>query len=87
MEYSSPLAAMRPQPCPAWGNRKDLPIPRSMHHGGYQTYGPQSFDFKHLSMQQKPAKQDYFNLKAPRGSSPTSSLTADLGANFHIDKR
>lgn len=37
----------------------------------------------------KPAQRDYFNLKPARasGSSPTSSLTADLDANFHIDKR
>ena len=86
MEYSSPLAAMRPQPCHVWGNRKDLPIPRSMQWG-YQAYGPHSFDFKSMSMHQKPAKQDYFSLKPVRGSSPTSTLTADLGANFHIDKR
>src|ERR1700761_4858892 len=86
MEYSAPLAAMRPQPCPAWGNRRDLPIPRSMY-GGSRTYGPTSFDFTSMSMQSKPAKNDYFTLKPPRGSSPTSSLTADLDANFHIDKR
>ncbi|KAK3706179.1 m-phase inducer phosphatase [Vermiconidia calcicola] len=85
MEYSSPLAAMRPQPCPAWGNRSDLPIPRSMFTGCH-TYGRSSFDFKSMSMHQKPAKQDYFTLKPVRGSSPTSSLTADLDANFHIDK-
>jgi M-phase inducer tyrosine phosphatase len=86
MEYSSPLAAMRPQPCHAWGNRKDLPIPRSMYNGS-RTYGPNSFDFKSMSMHQKPVKHDYFTLKPTRGSSPTSSLTADLDANFHIDKR
>ncbi|KAK4545152.1 hypothetical protein LTR36_003703 [Oleoguttula mirabilis] len=86
MEYSSPLAAMRPQPCPAWGNRRDLPVSRSVYHG-YQTYGASSFDFKELSMHQKPAKRlDYFTLRPARGSSPTSSLTADLDANFHIDK-
>lgn len=89
MEYSSPLAAMRPQPCPAWGNRKDLPLPRS-YYTGYQTFGPNSFNFKDLSMQQqqKPAPaRDYFTLRPARCSSPTSSLTADLDANFHIDKR
>ncbi|KAK5169054.1 m-phase inducer phosphatase [Saxophila tyrrhenica] len=85
MEYSSPLAAMRPQPHVGWGHGKDLPIPRSSYHG-FQTYGPNSFNFKDLSMQQRPAKQDYFTLKPVRGSSPTSSLTADLDANFHIDK-
>ena len=87
MEYSSPLAAMRPQPCPTWASRKDFPISRSMYHQ-YQTYGPNSFDFKNMSMQQKPAKKtDYFTVKSVRGSSPTSTLMADLDANFHIDKR
>jgi len=61
---------------------------RSMYHG-FQTYGPDRFNFKDMSMHQhqKPARPDYFTLKPLRGSSPTSSLTADLDANFHIDKR
>lgn len=60
---------------------------RSMYHG-CQTYGPNSFDFKTMSMQPKPAPtRDYFSVRPVRGSSPTSSLTADLDANFHIDKR
>lgn len=84
MEYSSPLAAMRPQQVPSWG-RKDLHMARSMYYG-CQTYGPNSFDFKNMSMQQKPVARDYFSLRPVRGSSPTSSLTADLDANFHIDK-
>lgn len=58
---------------------------------GYQTYGPASFDFKAMSMQQPQPharrKPDYFSLRPVRGSSPTASLTADLDANFHIDKR
>ena len=88
MEYSSPLAAMRPQPCPAWGNRKDLPIPRSMFHGGL-SYGQPNFDFKHLSMYQKPQppKADYFGYKPVQGSSPTSGVIADFEANFHVDRR
>lgn len=89
MEFSSPLAAMRPPPYPAWGSRKDLPVTgRSMYHS-FQTYGPDRFNFKDMSMYQpqKPARPDYFTLKPVRGSSPTSSLTADLDANFHIDKR
>ncbi|TKA73440.1 hypothetical protein B0A55_06091 [Friedmanniomyces simplex] len=86
MDYSSPLAAMRPQPCPAWGNRKDLPGSRSMY-SSYQTYGPTNFNFKDLSMHNaKPVAKDYFSLRPVRGSSPTASLTADLDANFHIDK-
>lgn len=84
MEYSSPLAAMHPQQMQPWCNRRDLQIPR---WSGAQTFGPNSFNFKDLSM--KPAKTsgDYFTMKPVRGSSPTSSLTADLDANFHIDKR
>ncbi|CAK3910571.1 M-phase inducer phosphatase [Lecanosticta acicola] len=79
MEYSSPLAAIRPQPPPF--SRKDVPS------HGYQSYAPTSFDFKTMSMQQQPRKrQDYFSLRPVRGSSPTASLSADLDANFHIDK-
>ncbi|SMQ51492.1 unnamed protein product [Zymoseptoria tritici ST99CH_3D7] len=85
MEYSSPLAAMHPQPCAIWASRKDVPESRAMYPN-FQTYGPTTFDFKTLSMQQKPRRQDYFSLRPIRGSSPTSSLTADLDANFHIDK-
>lgn len=80
MEYSSPLAAIRPQPPPF--SAKDIPS------HGYQTYGPNSFDFKTMSMHQQPRKRpDYFSLRPMRGSSPTASLSADLDANFHIDKR
>ncbi|OQO11619.1 hypothetical protein B0A48_03346 [Cryoendolithus antarcticus] len=85
MEYSSPLAAMRPQPCPAWGNRRDLPLPRS-RCAAFETYVPHSFDFKNMSMQHVSQKKDYFSPRPVRGSSPTSSLTADLDANFHIDQ-
>ncbi|KAI5364227.1 Putative M-phase inducer phosphatase, Rhodanese-like domain, Rhodanese-like domain superfamily [Septoria linicola] len=86
MEYSSPLAAMHPQPVPTWGGRKDVPTSRSMYHG-FQTLGPNSFDFNTMSMQRdKPRRPDYFSLRPVRGSSPTASLTADLDANFHIDK-
>lgn len=86
MEYSSPLAAMRPQAVPTWGgHRKDLS--GSVYHG-CQTFSPSSFDFNTMSMQrEKPKRQDYFTLRPVRGSSPTASLTADLDANFHIDKR
>ena len=59
---------------------------RSMY-SGYQTYGPNTFNFKDMSMfAHKPAPKDYFTVR-PARSSPTSSLTADLDANFHIDKR
>lgn len=90
MEFSSPLAAMRPQPCPAWGNRRDLPMHRAIYNNACQPIDFSAFDFRNLSMHQpKPVQKDYFNLKPARvsTSSPTSSLTADLDANFHIDKR
>lgn len=90
MEFSSPLAAMRPQPCPAWGNRRDLPLPRAMYSGCSTLTAPSTFDFRNMSMHQQPSRpvqKDYFNLRPARGSSPTSSLTADLDANFHIDQR
>ncbi|GIZ48620.1 hypothetical protein CKM354_001167200 [Cercospora kikuchii] len=87
MEFSSPLAAMRPIPVPTWGGRKDVPNGRPAYRG-YQTLGPNNnFDFNNMSMyHEKPRRGDYFTLKPVRGSSPTASLTADLDANFHIDK-
>lgn len=55
------------------------------------TYASTNFDFSNMSMhhqrQSNPVPRDYFNSKLARGSSPTASLTADLDANFHIDKR
>ncbi|KAK4497757.1 hypothetical protein PRZ48_010410 [Zasmidium cellare] len=83
MEYSSPLAAIRPQQHSPWASRKDVPESRAMYHG-CNTIGP--FDFKAMSMHQRPKRNDYFSLRPVRGSSPTASLTADLDANFHIDK-
>lgn len=91
MEYSSPLAAMRPQPYATWSSRRDVPIHRAMYSNTSQPYDFSSFDFRNMSMNHqapKPAPRDYFNLKPARAhSSPTSSLTADLDANFHIDQR
>jgi hypothetical protein len=91
MEYSSPLAAMRPQPYPTWGSRRDMPIHRAIYNSTSAPYDFSSFDFRNMSMNQqplKPTQRDYFNLKPTRAhSSPTSSLTADLDANFHIDQR
>ncbi|KAK5115715.1 hypothetical protein LTR62_000804 [Meristemomyces frigidus] len=84
MEFSSPLAAMRPQNVPNW-NGRDVPMARSIY-SNYQTYGPSNFNFKDMSMlPHRPAQKDYFTVR-PARSSPTSSLTADLDANFHIDK-
>lgn len=83
MEFSSPLAAMHRPSYPAWGNRRDLPASRWAKS---QSFSANSFDFKELSMK-KPAQPDYFTLRPARGSSPTSSLAADLSSNFHIDQR
>lgn len=83
MEFSSPLAAMHPPPCPPWGNRRDLPASRSMYNS--QTVGSNTFNFKELSM--KKSNSDYFTMRPARGSSPTASLAADLSSNFHIDQR
>lgn len=85
MEHSSPLAAMQP-PSVMFGHcfRSDAPT-------SYPTFGPRSglgpnsFNFKELSM--KKASGDYFGMNPVRGSSPTASLAADLSQNFHIDQR
>ncbi|KAI2291703.1 m-phase inducer phosphatase [Ophidiomyces ophidiicola] len=47
-------------------------------------FGPESFNFKDLSM--KTGHADYFTANPHRGSSPTVSLAADLSQNFHIDR-
>lgn len=83
MEFSSPLAALPSRP--AWvGYRDAAAIPQFMYTGP-QTFGPNSFNFRDLSM--KKSSSDYFTSKTVRGSSPTASLAADLSTNFHIDKR
>lgn len=78
---------MRPQPCSLWNRNSEM-------DSSYRVFPsfqplPGKFNFRDLSMnQQRPAaSHDYFSAKPIRGSSPTSSLTADLDANFHIDKR
>lgn len=79
MEHSSPLAAMQP-PSVLFGHcfRSDAPT-------SYPSFGPNSFNFKDLSM--KKSHPDYFSMKQVRGSSPSASLAADLSQNFHIDQR
>lgn len=44
-----------------------------------------SFNFEGLSV--KEASKDYFNHRPVRGSSPTSTLVADLSQNLLIDQR
>jgi len=81
MEFSSPLAAMRPAPVAGpWAHRKDLPLFRPAH-----ALNANSFNFKDMSMEK--SNSDYFGTKLVRGSSPTVSLAADLSQNFHIDQR
>ncbi|KAJ1327497.1 M-phase inducer tyrosine phosphatase [Microdochium nivale] len=72
MDTSSPLAAMHPAPPPSWGQH---------HHGFMSTGNP----FAAVPLQLQRTKADYFNLKSVRGSSPTTSLAADLCQNFRID--
>lgn len=82
MEASSPLAAMQPPSLMAW-NRKDLYDTR---FGNANTYSPGAFNFNNMNMT-KSVSQEYFSLKPIHGSSPTTSLAADLSQNFHIDMR
>ncbi|KAL3478087.1 hypothetical protein BJX99DRAFT_114503 [Aspergillus californicus] len=87
MEHSSPLAAMQP-PSVMFGHcfRSD----GSTSYHGFSPLpgrGPSGFNFKDLSMKKSQKSQgDYFNVRPVRGSSPTTSLAADLSQNFHIDQ-
>jgi M-phase inducer tyrosine phosphatase len=85
MEHSSPLAAMQP-PAVLFGHcfRSDAP-PSFRSFGTMGGFGPNSFNFKDLSM--KKSQADYFTVKPMPGSSPAASLAADLSQNFHIDQR
>ncbi|KAI4947304.1 hypothetical protein J4E91_006656 [Alternaria rosae] len=84
MEMSSPLAAMHPPPIPGpWGYRRDLPQSKPLF-GGAHSLGPKSFNFRDLSM--KKSGGDYFTLQPMRGSSPTTSLAADMSSNLHMDQ-
>ncbi|QSZ33791.1 hypothetical protein DSL72_005363 [Monilinia vaccinii-corymbosi] len=84
---SSPIAAMQPSSfMPAWA-RNDLYTSHPHAHMSNVTansFGPGAFDFRDLSMKHS-ANPDFFMVKPVRGSSPTTSLAADLSQNFHID--
>ncbi|KAI0176489.1 hypothetical protein GGR52DRAFT_364156 [Hypoxylon sp. FL1284] len=75
MDASSPLAAFRPAPAgpPSWG-QPYLPSRNSFGSGACAI---------HERVQR--SKDDYFNLKSVRGSSPAASLAADLSQNFRIN--
>ncbi|KAG9247938.1 hypothetical protein BJ878DRAFT_117458 [Calycina marina] len=82
---SSPLAAMQPPSLmPRWGRNDLYTSHPHAHISGANNFGPGAFDFRDLSMK-KSGKPDYFSMKPVRGSSPTTSLAADLSQNFHID--
>jgi M-phase inducer tyrosine phosphatase len=72
METSSPLATMQSSTA-------------LFGHCGYKGFGPNSFNFKDLSM--KKSQSDYFAMMPMRGSSPTASLAADFGQNLGFGLR
>ncbi|KAK5946068.1 m-phase inducer phosphatase [Knufia obscura] len=84
IEASSPLASMQPS---MYMNRCGF----GQEHLSYASFaranfGPESFNFRDLSMMRR-KEPDYFNMPPPvRGSSPTASLAADLSQNMNIDK-
>jgi M-phase inducer tyrosine phosphatase len=90
MEASSPLAAMQqPSMHSMWGSGHEP-------HGHSYMPAPAFFTSRTFGNFRKPGMKksssgpiDYFasNPAGVRGSSPTSSLAADLSQNFHIDKR
>lgn len=85
MEASSPLAAMQQ---PHFLNRCGFGQ-ENLSYAAFAraNFGPDSFNFKDLSMLRK-REPDYFSMPPPvRGSSPTASLAADLSQNMNIDKR
>ncbi|KAL9057765.1 MAG: hypothetical protein Q9162_002106 [Coniocarpon cinnabarinum] len=81
METSSPLASLQPNHPGHFGQRcrefnAHLALPQHYEH--------HEFNFKDMSMLK--SKSDYFSYNPMRGSSPTTSLAADLSQNFHIEQ-
>ncbi|EFQ96844.1 M-phase inducer phosphatase [Nannizzia gypsea CBS 118893] len=89
MEQSSPLAAMHP-PSVHFGHcfRAEPASSFTQFPAAVPSFGPESFNFRDLSM--KRARADYFTAVKPAAAavrpSPTVSLAADLSQNFHIDQ-
>ncbi|KAK5078491.1 m-phase inducer phosphatase [Lithohypha guttulata] len=84
MEASSPLAAMQQ---PMFMNRCGFGQD-AMSYASFAraNFGPDSFNFRDLSMMGR-RERDYFSMPPPvRGSSPTASLAADLSQNMNIDR-
>ncbi|KAI0135032.1 Rhodanese-like protein [Daldinia grandis] len=75
MDASSPLAAMRPTPTPAWGQQSRHYLPSR------NPFGSGNIAIREQLHRSNP---DYFNSTV-RGSSPAASLAADLSQNFRID--
>ncbi|KAF3066521.1 M-phase inducer phosphatase [Daldinia childiae] len=75
MDASSPLAAMRPTPTPAWGQQSRHYLPSR------NPFGSGNIAIREQLHRSNP---DYFNSTI-RGSSPAASLAADLSQNFRID--
>ncbi|KAL8830986.1 MAG: hypothetical protein Q9191_001135 [Dirinaria sp. TL-2023a] len=89
MEFSSPLATMQPQAprCGTFGE-SNLCWQYAYEKQGHALASTNfncGFNFEALSV--KEARMDYFNHKPVRGSSPTSTLVADLSQNLLIDQR
>ncbi|KAI0889624.1 Rhodanese-like protein [Annulohypoxylon maeteangense] len=76
MDSSSPLAAMRPAPAPAWG--------QSSHHC-LPSRNPFASGNMGIREQLHRTRPDYFSFGSVRGSSPGASLAADLSQNFRLD--
>lgn len=58
-------------------------MPSYANHLGGKFGEPALFGSKDFAV----PSESYFNLKPVRGSSPTTTLAADLSQNFHIDQR
>ena len=86
METSSPLAAMQHSTAFLRGCGFQAECPTSYPTlASSQQFGQNNFNFRDLSMTK--SQSDYFSMRPVRGSSPTTSLAADLSQNFHIDQR
>jgi hypothetical protein len=90
---SSPLAAMRPPPCPTgrgwvgYGQDVGESLSRKAASNSFGRSTGAKFNFAELAMASM--GKDYFSQPAGpiRGSSPSASLAADLSQNFCIDQR
>lgn len=76
---------MQPPSMMPWNhpNIFDSRGPSCFNHSGNFAQG--NFNFNNMAT--KSTGPEYFSLKGIRGSSPTTSLAADLSQNFHIDMR